>query len=167
MAPGFAAAGGHPALLYGWRRRFCIVSHRPRGTPDRPGLVLGLDRGRACRGWAWRVAAPDAAAVLACLDGRELVGGEYLRLPPVGAPRHAARQRRAQAGGGLCGRPVGAVLRPCPDAGGDRRTHRRRPRRLRRQLAYLHATARQPAALGVRDAAVQRAAAQLPPAGEA
>ncbi|MDW8398597.1 MAG: gamma-glutamylcyclotransferase [Acetobacteraceae bacterium] len=32
---------------------------------------------------------------------------------------------------------------------------------------YLHATARQPAALGVRDAAVQRAAAQLPPAGEA
>ena len=48
--PGFAHRAVHPALLRGFHRRFCIWSRRYRGTPDCPGLVLGLDRGGACRG---------------------------------------------------------------------------------------------------------------------
>ncbi len=73
--PGFAHAAAHPALLRGFHRRFCLWSHRYRGTPERPGLVLGLDRGGACRGLGFRVAAPQAAAVLAYLDERELPDG--------------------------------------------------------------------------------------------
>lgn len=73
--PGFVHAAVHPALLRGFHRRFCLWSHRYRGTPERPGLVLGLDRGGACRGLGFRVAAPQAAAVLAYLDERELPDG--------------------------------------------------------------------------------------------
>jgi cation transport protein ChaC len=73
--PGFAHAASHPALLRGFHRSFCLWSHYYRGTPDRPGLVLGLDRGGACRGLAYSVGADDAAAVLAYLDDRELPDG--------------------------------------------------------------------------------------------
>jgi len=73
--PGFAHVAAHPALLRGFHRRFCLWSHHYRGTPERPGLVLGLDRGGACRGLAYAVAGRDAPAVLAYLDERELPDG--------------------------------------------------------------------------------------------
>ncbi|WP_431282682.1 gamma-glutamylcyclotransferase [Humitalea sp. 24SJ18S-53] len=77
--PDFPHASAHPARLNGWHRSFCIWSHHHRGTAARPGLVLGLRPGGACRGMAFRVAAQDAAAALAVLDARELVAGEYRR----------------------------------------------------------------------------------------
>jgi glutathione-specific gamma-glutamylcyclotransferase len=54
-----------------------------RGTPDRPGLVLGLDRGGSCLGLAFSVPAELAGEVLAYLRERELVTNVYLerRLP--------------------------------------------------------------------------------------
>jgi cation transport protein ChaC len=67
-----AAAG-----IAGYHRAFCIASTVHRGNRDRPGLVLGLDRGRACSGIAYRVAAADAPSVLAYLRKRELVYGVY------------------------------------------------------------------------------------------
>lgn len=73
--PGFVHAAAHPALLRGYHRRFCLWSRRYRGTVDQPGLVLGLDRGGACRGLIYRVAARDAAEVLGYLDDRELPDG--------------------------------------------------------------------------------------------
>jgi cation transport protein ChaC len=85
--PGFAHAAAHPALLRGYHRRFCLWSHRYRGTPERPGLVLGLDRGGACRGLAFRVPGREAAGVLAYLDDREIPDGAeqvyHRRLVPV------------------------------------------------------------------------------------
>ncbi len=82
--PGFAYAERRAARLHGWRRRFCVWSFRYRGTPDRPGLVLGLDRGGSCRGVAYRVAAADAADVLDYLWEREMISRVYQpRLAPV------------------------------------------------------------------------------------
>lgn len=34
----------------GWHRAFCLRMHRFRGTPDKPGLMMALDRGGRCRG---------------------------------------------------------------------------------------------------------------------
>jgi cation transport protein ChaC len=65
--------------VHGWHRRFCIRSTRYRGSPEAPGLVLGLDRGGSCRGIAWRVGAKDAAETLAYLDAREMPDPVYHR----------------------------------------------------------------------------------------
>jgi glutathione-specific gamma-glutamylcyclotransferase len=75
--PGFSYAEARPGLLRGYHRAFCVYSSRYRGTPERPGLVLGLDRGGACKGMAFRVAAPDVAAALEYLWHREMTNRTY------------------------------------------------------------------------------------------
>lgn len=75
--PGFAHREARPALLRGYHRRFCVYSLRYRGTPERPGLVLGLAPGGACRGMAFRVPAEQGEAVLDYLWEREMVTGVY------------------------------------------------------------------------------------------
>ncbi len=75
--PGFAYEEAARATLAGYRRCFCIYSVHHRGTPRRPGLVLGLDRGGSCEGLAFRVPACDAGAVLAYLRAREQVTAVY------------------------------------------------------------------------------------------
>jgi len=75
--PGFEFAEARPALLRGYHRAFCISSTHYRGTPERPGLVLGLDRGGACRGRAYRIAAQRAKPVARYLHEREMLSGVY------------------------------------------------------------------------------------------
>jgi cation transport protein ChaC len=75
--PGFAFEERHPARLRGFHRRFCIVSRHHRGSFERPGLVLGLDRGGATQGVAYRVAAHHAGDVLRRVRARELISGVY------------------------------------------------------------------------------------------
>ena len=53
--PGFAAPETSPARLQGWHRAFCIYSEHYRGTPKKPGLILGLLPGGACLGLAHRL----------------------------------------------------------------------------------------------------------------
>jgi glutathione-specific gamma-glutamylcyclotransferase len=69
--PGFPHAERHAARLSGYHRALCLYSRGYRGTPDKPGLVLGLDRGGSCVGVAFRVEAVDRAATLAYLTWRE------------------------------------------------------------------------------------------------
>lgn len=64
--------------VYGWHRRFCLWTPVGRGTPDNPGLVLGLDRGGSCRGVVYQVAAIDVATELQLLWRREMVAGTYV-----------------------------------------------------------------------------------------
>jgi glutathione-specific gamma-glutamylcyclotransferase len=75
--PGFPFVEMHRARLNGWHRRFCIVSRYHRGSHDRPGLVLGLDRGGTTDGVVYRVAAHDASCVLKAVRARELISGVY------------------------------------------------------------------------------------------
>ncbi len=71
-SPGFAHRERSTAHVFGYHRSLCIYSHRHRGTPARPGLVMGLCRGGSCWGMAFRVAAEDAPAVLRALWHREM-----------------------------------------------------------------------------------------------
>ncbi len=75
--PDFPYVEARRARLSGYHRCFCISSTHHRGTPKRPGLVLGLDRGGICDGLAYRVAASERAVVLANLRRREQVNGVY------------------------------------------------------------------------------------------
>lgn len=75
--PDFDYLEARTALLRGWHRAMCIYSTIYRGCPDRPGLVLGLDRGGSCRGRAFRIAATDVDAVKALLHEREMVTNVY------------------------------------------------------------------------------------------
>ena len=75
--PGFPFEEVQPVTVHGWHRAFCIWSQHYRGTRERPGLVLGLQRGGACRGRAFRVAEAHRDAVLDYLYRRELINGVY------------------------------------------------------------------------------------------
>src|SRR5580704_19050030 len=75
--PGFAHLDRIPARLIGLHRALCVFSFVHRGTPERPGLVLGLDRGGMCRGIAYRVTASARASTLAYLRAREQVTMVY------------------------------------------------------------------------------------------
>lgn len=108
--PGFPHIRAVPARMHGVRRALCIRSTHYRGTPERPGLVFGLDRGGSCHGVAFEVAEPDREAVVAYLRAREqismvyhevvrparLIGGET-----VGALVYVANQSHVQYAGGL------------------------------------------------------------------
>src|ERR1700742_3385850 len=75
--PDFAFIERIEARLIGAHRALCVYSFVHRGTPERPGLVLGLDRGGACRGIAFRVARDDWEKTVSYLRAREQVTAVY------------------------------------------------------------------------------------------
>nr|WP_280863904.1 gamma-glutamylcyclotransferase [Falsiroseomonas frigidaquae] len=166
--PGFEHAGCHPALLSGYHRRFCLWSHHYRGTPEAPGLVLGLDRGGACRGVVFRVPAAAAAEVLRYLDDRELPDGAEVvyhrrvlrvrRLDAPGSPAVPAVTYVANRGCRLYVRGLAdaAVAQAIAQGVGQMGPNR----------DYLLNTLHHLAALGMRDRGLARVAALLPSAPE-
>lgn len=89
--PGFPYLEARRAHLTGFRRCFSVYSIHHRGTRARPGLVLGLDRGGACTGMAFRLAPEHVAEVGAYLRAREQVEGVYRN---VHVPVELVEERR-------------------------------------------------------------------------
>jgi cation transport protein ChaC len=154
--PGFAFAAVHPARLVGYHRRFCLYSQFYRGTPERPGLVLGLDRGGSCRGVVYQVPAAAEATTRAYLWQREL--DDYAYVPKLLPVNYAGGRVRAQAfvvdrgqpqyAGGLDDETAAGLI-----AAGVGRRGRNRDY-LENTLAHLRA-------LGVCDRGLERLAARV------
>ena len=132
--PGFAYSERRKATLKGWRRSLCVYSHVYRGSPERPGLVLALDRGGQCDGVAFRVEGRLREATIRYLREREQVTAVYVeRTKPVTLetgervaaltyvadrlhPQYAGRLDRAatlelvQSGVGISGRSADYVI---------------------------------------------------------
>jgi len=75
--PGFDYLERRAARLLGAHRALCVFSHVHRGTPEKPGLVLGLDRGGSCRGIAFKISKSKREATIAYLREREQVTNVY------------------------------------------------------------------------------------------
>ncbi len=144
--PGFPYVRWAPALIYGYHRAFCIFSNRWRGTPERPGLVLGLDRGGACRGIAFLVAREDVGPAVDALWAREMRRRVYrprllrARLPhkEVQALAFVADPKHAGYAGDLSIEQIAERIANCRGARGP-------------NLDYLIRTIEHLGELGVRD----------------
>lgn len=75
--PGLLFVAKRVATIYGYHRNFCLWSRINRGTPERPGLVLTLERGGSCRGIAFRLAGSTSRDELRALWRREMSLGSY------------------------------------------------------------------------------------------
>ena len=91
--PDFPFADRVEARLVGAHRALCVYSFFHRGTPERPGLVLGLDRGGTCRGIAYRVPAKKRGDTIAYLRAREQVTSVYREsIRPIWLKREPERR---------------------------------------------------------------------------
>lgn len=63
--------------VFGVHRRFCLETRLGRGTPDCPGLTLGLDRGGSCRGLVFRIPGRAAEEELDLVWRREMISNAY------------------------------------------------------------------------------------------
>ena len=70
--PGFEYRSRLRAKLYGYHRSLCVWSHTHRGTREKPGMVLGLDRGGCCCGRVYQVDAFRKEQVAEYLYAREM-----------------------------------------------------------------------------------------------
>ena len=81
------------ATVRGWHRRFCLWQWRFRGTRDRPGVMLALDRGGSCLGVVYKVIGPDLRSKIIPVWRREMRGNGYRRAGSL-RERRAARFER-------------------------------------------------------------------------
>jgi glutathione-specific gamma-glutamylcyclotransferase len=85
--PAFAYVEKCIARIHGFHRRFCLRTKIGRGSPSRPGYVLGLDRGGSCRGVVFRIAHQNVVSELEVVWHREMVTGAYV---PTWVRAHSA-----------------------------------------------------------------------------
>lgn len=70
--PACEVAEQRQAVARGWHRSFCLKLTRWRGTAERPGLMMALDRGGQCRGVLYRIPAEHAVERMELLLRREM-----------------------------------------------------------------------------------------------
>ena len=154
--PEFSPVEVRPAVLQDYHRALCLYSWRHRGTQDRPGLVLGLDVGGACRGVAQAYDLHDEPKVLADLDRRELPDDSYHRVVvdletgqgPIRAWAYVANHQSVQYAGAL---PEAELLRLIRQGVGARG----------RNVDYVRSTVAHLQELGIEDGALEQLAARL------
>jgi len=156
--PGFAFDEVSGAQAIGYARSFCVYSTHHRGTEERPGLVLGLDRGGTCAGLAYRVPTASRDDVVAYLRAREQVYGVYRESwVPVwldGLHRQAlaltyiAERAHPSYAGRLPFRHQARLIRAARGLSGA-------------NIDYLVSTARHLAQLGIRDRQLERLVAAI------
>ncbi len=157
--PGFDYVEQATARLDGLHRALCVYSWVHRGTREKPGLVLGLDRGGSCRGVAYRVAGRNRESVIAYLTERELVTEVYRAVwrtirfaegghPPVKALTYLADRDHVQYAGRLPREKLLAMVRDGAGRSGANRD-------------YVINTAAHLKALGLNDAVLDWLAAEL------
>lgn len=83
------------ARVHGFHRAFCIVSTRYRGTPEQPGMVLGLERGGSCVGVAFRLSRAKRRESIERLYEREMGGTHVYRPTLVAVSLADGRRLRA------------------------------------------------------------------------
>ncbi|MER8463612.1 gamma-glutamylcyclotransferase [Mesorhizobium sp. M1409] len=157
--PGFAHVETQRARLHGYRRSLCVYSFVHRGTRERPGLVLGLDRGGSCIGLAFRVPGDLRDEVIAYLRERELVTNVYLerllkiRLDggrTVEAVAYIVDRQHEQYAGALDAAEAAAVVRGAAGQSGINED-------------YVLSTLEHLEALGIRDHWLEEVARQVAP----
>ena len=150
-SPEMRFAEALPARVHGWHRSFCLYSPEYRGTREKPGLVLGLDRGGSCRGIAYRLAEATLGAGIDYLWTREMTGFVY-HMTSVGMTTEQGRvtgyaftvRRDSRDYAGRL--PPETAARIIAASKGDRGTGRE----------YLANTVRHLDRLGINDAALRR-----------
>lgn len=76
-SPCFSPAETVPGTLRGYHRAFNIWTIHSRGTPEAPGLALGLEPGGTCRGVLFRIATETCDRDLEAIWRREMYSGLY------------------------------------------------------------------------------------------
>ena len=71
--PPFPPADSQPARIYGYHRSFCVSSENYRGTPEKPGLSLGLDQGGSCTGVALYIDDASREHAIREIEAREMI----------------------------------------------------------------------------------------------
>ncbi len=74
--PAFQIAARRIGTLHGYHRQYCLLVKRFRGSPEAPGLMLGLEPGGMCRGVVDRPAEQDGG--LRAVWAREMLTNAYV-----------------------------------------------------------------------------------------
>lgn len=156
--PEFDFAEQRPATVHGYHRALKMWSRVNRGSPECPGLVFALLSGGSCKGVAFRLPQHHVAAVLPALWAREMPNGVYdpkwlhCRTPdgPVRALAFTLSRRSPNYTGAL---PDAAYARIFAEAKGRYGFTRDYAKRTHDTLQSL----------GLKDAALTRLMALLPP----
>jgi len=149
--PALDHADSCPAKVHGWHRSFCLRSVIGRGSHERPGLMLGLDRGGACLGMVLRIEAHKARGELRVLWRREMLTQVYeprwvtavVEGTPVRAITFTVDRSHPRYAKGL---PIQEMARMINTGAGGLGSCRE----------YFDATVQKLAALGIRDAGMER-----------
>ncbi|CAN7483745.1 gamma-glutamylcyclotransferase [Variovorax sp. LjRoot290] len=149
--PALNHADVRPAKVHGWHRSFCLRSIIGRGSPERPGLMLALDRGGACHGMLLQIDARKVRDELRVLWRREMLTEIYeprwvtahICSAPVRAITFTVNRSHPRYTKGL---PIQEMARMINTGAGSLGTCRE----------YFDATVQKLAALGIRDAGMER-----------